>query len=208
VDLQTEYYLRNSVRTPLIRHTNGILLLCNPSKTSTDRWEMLNIKFSNKEGEDGAWIDSFDVIRATAYHNNHSSRNFFSTIFETKVYWDEFEGYVHKLAEKLKDSGCHAITSPSQKQLACWEILCYTHDSVFAEQPVAVLDLNYKVINDNLRVEERLEAIDDLVNFLNVRSESGKNSSNCKSILQAWSHLRSMFDNTVYAHWLAQLINR
>jgi hypothetical protein len=190
VDLREEYFLRHKIKSPIIKYnTTGNLLLKFPAKSIDVKWRIMSINVFNKEGDAGR----FDMRFYLPIHNNNSILKLcvFDEI-KDQFFWEDYE---EKLVNRCKSFHLQKvipITDSKELELACWEILLYSHDSWVAELPVFIQDKLHRVLFNGH--EELSEALSILQNIEN------------KMLIKGWNSIKQYVDPKTYATWIAHLI--
>lgn len=203
MDLATEYYIRNEVRSPLIRYApQGHLIVCNhQSRNIIDKWEVVSISFLSKDGIPG----TFHVSRLAPKHNGYTNfRSNMTCLGDSQVCWDEYEDYIYSLVATYKGYKAIAVTDNVDLELACWEMLLYNCDYALSELPTDYIELIYDSMNCNLHKVERIEFVKSFIS----RTDANLNCNLVNSIKifhTSWSQMRGYIAS--YSFWLAKLLN-
>ena len=197
-----EYYLRNNVRAPYVFFGSSQVILHNPQRIrSSDRYRLFDIRAVNKEGNDGVNIGKFDMSFATP---DKTGGSYFTKDDEWFVYWHEYEQHILDKIKEWRNSDWYPLGDSDELKMACWELLSYTRDSRFAELPLSLLDLNYKILDCNLSFGTRVGLLNSIVEWLTSCADVSCNSV-YKSIVSTWCELVNMINSPRYAHWLVRL---
>jgi len=195
MDLQQEYFRRHAITTPLVvfpdNHGNYTLVL----RTTRGKPQTILIKIVYTKQELHPPYYKFLMQQAT--RDGQAKDSYLRVVWESKIYWDEWENFVVQWAESNR--GELVPVNGQELEVALWEMFLYSHDSWLAANLVDRLkDSVYTAVDANSTADVRLAAAVEIEEFVR-----GKN----RGTAAALADFRSYTDkHKFYAKWLADLL--
>lgn len=197
MDLLEEYYKRHKIDSPLIRFPNHSYLLGKQQlcERGESRYILIGITYVKKaDSPPSLRVNCTTPVRDS---NPGAGGSFSRTVWDKKVEFDEWEGFVTEWVANLKTN--FTLVPQEQLPLAIWEIFIYNNDSWLAQSlPANLYESLAQIVDDSLDVKDRLEATKVVESWLGSRN--GKQGHN------SLSTLRTNYDAEGYANWLASML--
>lgn len=192
MQLHEEYIQRHKLDVPLIRYDQRSKILLR--NHTPQNWRVLSFEWEYDFGHPGFWRCSIIEPIHSSYGKD---RNWRQTLGPQSVYWDQYETFVKTLAKDFV--GWKVSDSDMDRELFCWEVLLYTCDNWFTQNPIGKNQRFLKYLSGSidfsLPLEERWSNFQESLSMMENNSLSEFYSYNI------CNHLGSGSD------WFAGLIN-
>ena len=201
MDIHEEYWLRKSVKQPMIKYVDkGNLILKAKNKKSDWAWLHVNITSFVDPNHHQSPLKYNFVVSANPQLYASQDMNHFAQqskmIQDENFEWDQYEVNLVEWAKKHSND-YQAIPSKDAVVVA-WEIFVTNYDSWIAHfVPYRIQDMIYLTISDEPQ-SERLAHIKSVEDFLKEKFER---------VFICWKSIKGSIEQKNYADWFAKIIN-
>lgn len=191
--LHEEYIRRHKLSVPLIQYDQNSKILLRSHNPRN--WRVVSFEWQPDFGHPGFWRCSLIEPVHASYGREKNWRQLFRP---QKIYWDEYESFVKKLASDF--SGWKVTQCVKDRELFCWEVLLYTCDNWLSQSEIGknrgFLNCVVNSIDPDLSLEDRWGYFQEALSLMDDNSVSEFFSYNiCNHLGSGSSWFAELIDN-------------